>query len=244
MARTVHSAPPRSTTRPVKWKHCLAARRVDNSSRACSSCALHRTRRWTSRCSRLQRWACLRRCGIDAYCRVFRKIASWVCAAAFVGITVRMPCVPTVAQVVQYNNIEPHNVTQICDAITSSASPLDGVAELVNAINSQSPTFTCVTATYTDYVAQLQNTSFVSAGAASRAWRYQTCAEFAYFQSTDGSSQAFGDLIPVSSFDQLCVDVFGAAFNASTIVENVAWTNSVYGGTDVEASNIVFPNGR
>ena len=176
-------------------------------------------------------------------CRVFKTIASWVCAAAFVGITVRMP-VPTVAQVVQYNNIEPHNVTQICDAITSAASPLDGVAELVNAINSQSPTFTCVTATYTDYVAQLQNTSFVSAGAASRAWRYQTCAEFAYFQSTDGSSQAFGDLIPVSSFDQLCVDVFGAAFNASTIVENVAWTNSVYGGTDVEASNIVFPNGR
>ena len=90
-----------------------------------------------------------------------------------------------------------------------------------------------------------QNTSVASPNAGMRSWTYQTCAEFAYFQSTDGgSAQIFGNLIPVSLYDQICTDAFGPAFNASTIVNNVAWTNGVYGGTDIEGSNIVFPNGR
>ena len=53
----------------------------------------------------------------------------------------------------------------------------------------------------------------------------------------------FGDLIPVSWYEQQCVDIFGPQFNASTIATNVAWTNTYYGGKDVEGSNIVFPNG-
>ncbi len=58
------------------------------------------------------------------------------------------------------------------------------------------------------------------------------------------SGQVFGNLIPVSFYDQICTDVFGAGFNATTIANNVAWTNGVYGGVDIEGSDIVFPNGR
>lgn len=53
----------------------------------------------------------------------------------------------------------------------------------------------------------------------------------------------FGNLIPVSWFVQQCIDIFGPQFNASAIANNVAWTNTVYGGKDVEGSNILFPNG-
>ncbi len=66
-------------------------------------------------------------------------------------------------------------------------------------------------------------------------------SEFAYFQSTDaGSSQCFGNLIPVSWYIQQCMDIFGPQFNASAIAYNVGWTNTFYGGLDLAGSKYVM----
>jgi hypothetical protein len=121
--------------------------------------------------------------------------------------------------------------------------PVAAYAAVSNLVNGASPS-SCLDISYADMVAQLANTSLASSAAeGGRQWTYQTCAEFAYFQSTDGANQVFGNLIPVSWYEQQCVDIFGPQFTVQAITDNVAWTNTYYGGKDVEGSEIVFPNG-
>eukprot|EP00123_Amoebidium_parasiticum_P015992 comp23234_c0_seq3/m.37911 comp23234_c0_seq3/g.37911 ORF comp23234_c0_seq3/g.37911 comp23234_c0_seq3/m.37911 type:complete len:140 (-) comp23234_c0_seq3:652-1071(-) len=76
-----------------------------------------------------------------------------------------------------------------------------------------------------------------------RAWTWQTCNEFGYFQTTDSddSKQPFGHLFPVTLFTKLCKDVFGV----SNVSDNILRTLTYYGGLRIAqvSSNIVFPNG-
>ena len=74
-----------------------------------------------------------------------------------------------------------------------------------------------------------------------RQWYYQTCTEFGYFQTTDSAHQPFGDLISLASFTEVC----RLAFNVTSAqaFQAVRSTNAYYGGREVNATNIVFPNG-
>ena len=76
-----------------------------------------------------------------------------------------------------------------------------------------------------------------------RQWIYQTCTEFGYFQTTDSPNQPFGDLIPLSSFTDICSLVFNISTDA--LNDSIARTNAYYGGKNISknATNIVFPNG-
>jgi len=134
-------------------------------------------------------------------------------------------------------------VQVVCDMMVSGSDPVAAYAAVSNLVNGAGPS-SCLDISYADMISFLQNTSTQAPAAeGGRQWTYQTCAEFAYFQSTDSANQVFGSLIPVSWYIQQCVDIFGPQFNATAIAGNVAWTNTVYGGRDVEGSEIVFPNG-
>ena len=78
-----------------------------------------------------------------------------------------------------------------------------------------------------------------------RQWFYQTCTEFGYYQTTDSDNQPFGDMFPLSFYIQQCQDIFGPAFNQSTIMGGIKWTEANYGGRNIseDTRNIVFPNG-
>ena len=74
---------------------------------------------------------------------------------------------------------------------------------------------------------------------------FQTCSQFAFYQTSDSPSQPFGSLFPLSFSVQQCMDIFGSQFNNSAIAAAVKWTNVYYGGWNISTSvtNIVFPNG-
>ena len=130
-----------------------------------------------------------------------------------------------------------------CDMMVNASDPVSGYAAVSNLVNKASPS-SCMDTSYADMIANMQNTSTVSSAAGgARQWTYQTCVEFAFFQSTDGSSQVFGDDVPVSLYEQQCVDIFGAEFTAAYTAAAVNWTNLFYGSRDVQGSEIVFPNG-
>ena len=76
---------------------------------------------------------------------------------------------------------------------------------------------------------------------AGRQWYYQTCTEFGYFQTTDSAHQPFGDLISLASFTEVCRLAFN--ITSAQAFESVKATNAYYGGREVKATNIVFPNG-
>ena len=74
---------------------------------------------------------------------------------------------------------------------------------------------------------------------------FQTCSQFAYFQTTDSFNQPFGSLFPLKFIMQQCLDIYGLEFTPETIEDAVEWTNTYYGAREIatSASNIVFPNG-
>lgn len=77
-------------------------------------------------------------------------------------------------------------------------------------------------------------------GVGIRQWTYQTCAEFGFFQTTDGgAAQPFGSGIPLSFYTGICREVFG--FDNEPPVE---FSNLYYGSSKpLGSSRIVFVNG-
>lgn len=74
-----------------------------------------------------------------------------------------------------------------------------------------------------------------------RQWYYQTCTEFGYFQTTDSAHQPFGDLVSLASFTEVCRLAFSVT--SAQAFQAVRSTNAYYGGREINATNIVFPNG-
>ncbi|XP_071951761.1 putative serine protease F56F10.1 [Antedon mediterranea] len=136
-------------------------------------------------------------------------------------------------------------VDTICDIMCdeSAGDVLERYAKFNSLIMSTYKT-ECLDIEYDSMVAEYRNISWDSASAeGGRQWVYQTCSEFAFFQSTDSKQQPFGQHFPVTFSIQLCQDIFGKQFNRSTIEENVKRTNTNYGGYGIQVSEIVFPNG-
>uniref|UniRef100_A0A1I7XDJ0 DDE_3 domain-containing protein n=1 Tax=Heterorhabditis bacteriophora TaxID=37862 RepID=A0A1I7XDJ0_HETBA len=76
-----------------------------------------------------------------------------------------------------------------------------------------------------------------------RAWTWQQCTEFGYFQSTDANT-IFGAVTPNNLFINICRDVFGKNYNADFIAESVHKTLKYYGGADgYTGTNVIIPNG-
>lgn len=69
-----------------------------------------------------------------------------------------------------------------------------------------------------------------------RAWTYQTCTEFGFFQTSVGRDQPFSEMIDQEFYFQMCIELFGK-------VPDVESTNKRYGGLNFTTSNIVFTNG-
>ena len=76
-----------------------------------------------------------------------------------------------------------------------------------------------------------------------RQWTYQTCKEFAYFQTTSSHHQPFGKLVTIDLFTLACQRVFD--IDLFSVQNNVQETNLYYGAKKISKSvtNIVFPNG-
>ncbi|KAJ8310043.1 hypothetical protein KUTeg_011908 [Tegillarca granosa] len=102
----------------------------------------------------------------------------------------------------------------------------------------------CTDFKYDSMINDLKKTNWNSSAAeGGRQWTYQTCTEFAYFQSSDLPSQPFGHHFPLNFSVQQCMDIFGQKFNEEFIQIAVNRTNINYGGYAMKASKTVFPNG-
>ena len=137
--------------------------------------------------------------------------------------------------VVQYNNPNsPVNVVTICAALTA---PGDSYANFV----ALSATFhsTCEDASWADSIAILADVA--PNGNAARSWTYQTCAEFGYYQTTNSPNQ------PFHAWTQLNLgfsrEICRAAFDGWSADPDVRWTEETYGGTAIDATNILFGSG-
>ncbi|XP_030374874.1 putative serine protease F56F10.1 [Scaptodrosophila lebanonensis] len=77
----------------------------------------------------------------------------------------------------------------------------------------------------------------------SRAWYYQTCNEYGWYQTSGSSNQPFGTKFPATLYTELCSDVFDHQFGNEKIVENTVQTNEDFGGMEPEVENIYVTHG-
>ena len=117
------------------------------------------------------------------------------------------------------------NVTidTVCDLMTYSqgGSELDRLAS-VNDLALMMTQETCLDHTYKSEVASLQQTGWdTEAAAGGRQWTYQTCTEFGWYQSSDLPDGSWGDIIPVSLFENMCTDIFGPKFTLEMLEDAV-----------------------
>ncbi len=102
----------------------------------------------------------------------------------------------------------------------------------------------CLDISYDTMIKDLRETSWnSSASEGGRQWVYQTCTEFGFFQTSDGTDQPFGHHFPLSFSLQMCSDIYGKQFNKSTLAQGIAHTNTNYGGMGIRATKVIFPNG-
>lgn len=152
--------------------------------------------------------------------------------------------------IVQYNRVGralPGTIDDLCSMMTNKTlgTELNRYA-VVNSWLLESANQSSLDVSYSGLVAALRNTSWdAPASEGGRQWMFQTCSQFAFYQTSDSPSQPFGSLFPLSFSVQQCMDIFGSQFNNSAIAAAVKWTNVYYGGWNISTSvtNIVFPNG-
>ncbi|KAH9489193.1 hypothetical protein Btru_044461 [Bulinus truncatus] len=97
---------------------------------------------------------------------------------------------------------------------------------------------------YDKMIDSLRETSWTSsASEGGRQWTYQTCTEFAFYQSSDDTNQPFGHAFPIEFWIEQCQDIFGNNFNLTMISDAVKRSNIDYGALGVKITKVLFPNG-
>ena len=165
-----------------------------------------------------------------------------LCAAPATGLdrsTLASSVAGAVMGVVQYDfEFGTNNIPAMCELIGNASSPLLGLAKFFVSQSS-----TCNDILYADFIASLRNVTYDPAQNM-RQWTYQTCSEFGYFQTTDAAGQpfAFGNLVPLSYYNQMCSDAFESPFDVEA---SIADTNRRFGGNQLPpfyATNIAYDN--
>jgi hypothetical protein len=75
-------------------------------------------------------------------------------------------------------------------------------------------------------------------GNGARAWYYQCCTEFSYFQTYSESHPMRSKMLTIDFYRKWCEDIYGDSTWA-----NVNRTNLEYGGLRMRASNLIITNG-
>lgn len=107
--------------------------------------------------------------------------------------------------------------------------------------------FGCNDIDYNGFIQFMKDTSFGEAQS-DRAWVWQTCTEFGYYQSTASSTAGpwFGGVanLPAQYYIDECTAIYGAAYNSQEVATAVSYTNQYYGGRDnLNTGRILLPNG-
>ena len=129
------------------------------------------------------------------------------------------------------------DIASICVLLTdeSVGSPVERLAKLSSAQSSGS----CVSVSYDKMISTLSNPLNPE-----RSWLYQTCTEWGFYQTCEEGSQCpyTQGLHTIAVDYDICLQAFGVP--SSAVDKQIAYTNAVYGGRNIQGSRILFPSGQ
>jgi len=148
-------------------------------------------------------------------------------------------------EIVQYNSASNPNISDIClIMIDQSRAPLDNLA-LINANYLAKNNKPCMDNSYSLSIQRDYGNITVDRGATGvgiRQWTWQTCTEFAYFQTCDPNTICpFSPLVTLESQTQYCSQLFN--IDPTLVQSKVDFSNLYYGSDNPDGSRIVFVNG-
>lgn len=134
------------------------------------------------------------------------------------------------------------DIRRQCEVLTNTTlgTPFERLVQL----NSVARAGACLNANYFEMLDGLKDVS-LSEDRTDRVWFYQTCSEFAFYQTCDPDSHcpftSKPHLNTVESYTLLCKLVYD--IEPETVAELVNQTNAVYGGREISATRILWVNG-
>ena len=146
----------------------------------------------------------------------------------------------------------PGTIQQICADFTARLTADSDERAAARAYADLFPLEDAGNLTYAYYVEQLRRTD-ANDYSDSRAWLWQTCTEFGYYQTTAYEGQVFGAYMDLRSNLQTCYDAFFRdLFEDDTeltrtralVAEQIDFTNAWYGARHQPASHVFYTNGR
>ncbi|CAB3402787.1 unnamed protein product [Caenorhabditis bovis] len=107
--------------------------------------------------------------------------------------------------------------------------------------------FGCNDINYSAFIEFMKDEDYGTAQS-DRAWVWQTCTEFGYYQSTASpvAGPWFGGVsnLPAQYYIDQCTEIYGADYNSKEVQDAVNHTNDYYGGRDkLNTDRILLPNG-
>uniref|UniRef100_A0A0N5BHV6 Serine protease K12H4.7 n=1 Tax=Strongyloides papillosus TaxID=174720 RepID=A0A0N5BHV6_STREA len=153
--------------------------------------------------------------------------------------------------VVQYSNDNvgsfrsTNNIQSLCAYhLDVKGTPIQHIINVFNAYGGSYGG--CLDVSYNEYIEFVSEISFDGEAASDRAWTYQTCTEFGYYQSTDyDAGDYWGKVIDANWYVKQCTAIFGPSITNSTVYLSVHGTNSYYGGAKgYKGTNVILPNGK
>lgn len=132
------------------------------------------------------------------------------------------------------------NITYMCSIIERESDPVLGMASFVRFWNRLFG-IECTQSNYDSYLGVMRDVRpyTENKNAAGRAWMYQTCTEFGYYQSAEGRHQPFSEKITLQWFVKQCEQLFGFP----NMRPNIDFTNAYYGERNLYATKLLLPNG-
>ena len=76
-----------------------------------------------------------------------------------------------------------------------------------------------------------------------RAYFWQSCTEFGFFQTTNQEEQTFGSSWPLEYSEKTCSDAYGADLSPKKLQQAVDQTNEEYQGFSPNVTNVVWVHG-
>ncbi|XGW17982.1 hypothetical protein V3C99_002521 [Haemonchus contortus] len=136
----------------------------------------------------------------------------------------------------------------ICRFHNTQDNSLTKLREVNNYFNLLMGNYGCASIDYSSFIEFMRNTTYEDAQEV-RAWVWQTCTEFGYYQSTDSHTAGpfFGGepALPVQYYIDECTAIYGPDYNSASVAAAVTNVNAYYGGRDhMDSSYIILPNGN
>lgn len=129
------------------------------------------------------------------------------------------------------------NIASICSFVTASAAKGTAAMQTLADLN-KAMSAGCTSVSYSSYIKVMASDKNTG-----RSWPYQTCTEWGFYQTCEeGSSCPFTQGLHNVEMDlRMCEAVFG--LTPAQVQASISATNPRYGGRDIRATRIMYPNG-